>query len=327
MDEIRYIKTVYRKRGSGSGHMYSLMRFLDNTGNKYVWRVSRNDEVLMISERLGEDMHMTRQEYDMKRAVEASGLSEHFDALFSATATDPVSIPYVNPEVYGRMFAGSQGRRRLFPSNTNRSSHLPALFRFLEAGQGRLFISLFMDDHVLQVTVLGEYQGLSIMLQNLLDVMRPFGLFEHWSYTGDCVLEQLGSDRLFDTYFMREEEQSSAPETVSHQKHLEHKDYYQHTITNTNTSNFNAKEFRMANKEHIVVVMTRNSNASSSNDGEIKKLDEPYEKKGVVIEITDTELRLVFKNGPNKAVEAEAARNLYKRMHDKKLLGDWKFVR
>ncbi|CEF77692.1 unnamed protein product [Fusarium graminearum] len=116
MDEIRYIKTVYRKRGSGSGHMYSLMRFLDNTGDKYVWRVSRNDEVLMISERLGEDMHLTRQEYDMKRAVEASGLSEHFDALFSATATDPVSIPYVNPEVYGRMFAGSQGRRRLFPS-------------------------------------------------------------------------------------------------------------------------------------------------------------------------------------------------------------------
>lgn len=67
-----------------------------------------------------------------------------------------------------------------------------------------------MNDHVLQVTVLGEYQGLSMMLQNLLDAMRPFGLFEHWSYTGDCVLEQIGSDRLFDTYFMREEEQSSA---------------------------------------------------------------------------------------------------------------------
>ncbi|PTD08416.1 hypothetical protein FCULG_00005389 [Fusarium culmorum] len=212
MDEIRYIKTVYRKRWSGSGHMYSLMRFFDTTGDKYVRRVSRNDDVLMISERLGEDMHMTMQEYDMKRAVEASGLSEHFDALFSATATDPVSIPYVNPEVYGRMFAGSQGLyvHTLFRRNTNRSSHLPALFRFFEGGQGRLFISLFMNDHVLQVTVLGEYQGLSMMLQNLLDAMRPFGLFEHWSYAGDCVLEQLGSDRLFDTYFMREEEQSSA---------------------------------------------------------------------------------------------------------------------
>ncbi|KAF0641323.1 hypothetical protein FPSE5266_02255 [Fusarium pseudograminearum] len=195
MDEIRYIKTVYRKRGSGSGHMYSLMRFLDNTGDKYVWRVSRNDEVLMISERLGEDMHMTRQEYYMKRAVEA-------------------------------------------------------------------------------------------------------------------------------------------PESVSHQKHLEHKDYYQHTITNTdtstitntNTSTFNTKEFSMGNKEHVVVVMTRKSNESSSNDGEIKKLDKSYEKKGVVIAITPTQLQLVFKNGPNKAVEAEAAPNLYKRMHDKKLIGAWKFV-
>ncbi|UZP38253.1 hypothetical protein NXS19_006069 [Fusarium pseudograminearum] len=82
----------------------------------------------------------------------------------------------------------------------------------------------------------------------------------------------------------------------------------------------------MGNKEHVVVVMTRKSNESSSNDGEIKKLDKSYEKKGVVIAITPTQLQLVFKNGPNKAVEAEAAPNLYKRMHDKKLIGAWKFV-
>lgn len=94
--------------------MYSLMRFLDNTEGTYVWRVSRHDEVLMISEPLGPDMY--RQEYDVKRAVEASGLSDYYDTLFSATASDPISIPYVNPEVYGRMYTDSQSRRLLFPS-------------------------------------------------------------------------------------------------------------------------------------------------------------------------------------------------------------------
>ncbi|KAG8672073.1 hypothetical protein FPOAC1_005334 [Fusarium poae] len=113
MDELRYIKTIYRRKGSGWGYMYSLMRFIDNTGDKYVWRVSRHDELLMISEPLESDMH--RQEYDMKRAVEASGLSEHFDTLFSATANDPISIPYVNSEVYTRMYTDGQSRR-LFPS-------------------------------------------------------------------------------------------------------------------------------------------------------------------------------------------------------------------
>jgi hypothetical protein len=114
MEELRYLKSVFRRRGSGSGYMYSLMRFLDNTAGKYVWRVSRHDELLMISEPLGSYMHL--QEHDMMRAVEASGITEHFDTLFSATANDPISIPYVNTEVYGHIYGDSQSRRRLFLS-------------------------------------------------------------------------------------------------------------------------------------------------------------------------------------------------------------------
>ncbi|GKU05610.1 hypothetical protein FLAG1_08488 [Fusarium langsethiae] len=81
----------------------------------------------------------------------------------------------------------------------------------------------------------------------------------------------------------------------------------------------------MANK-HIVTIMSRKSNASASRDQEIKKLDKPWEKKGVVISITSTELQLVLANGPDKEVENWAAKNLRSQMEEKKLMGDWKPV-
>ena len=65
----------------------------------------------MISEPLRRDID--RQEYDMKRELERAGITEYFDVLFCATADDPVEIPYVNPEVYGRMYVDSHGRRQL----------------------------------------------------------------------------------------------------------------------------------------------------------------------------------------------------------------------
>ena len=111
MIEPRYLKIVLRRTSNSFGYMYSLMCFLDNNGSKYAWRVSRHDELLMVSEPLHRDID--RQEYDMKRALERAGITEFFDVLFCATADDPVEIPYVNPEVYGRMYVDSQGRRQL----------------------------------------------------------------------------------------------------------------------------------------------------------------------------------------------------------------------
>ena len=49
----------------------------------------------------------------MKRALKRAGITEYFDVLFCATANDPIEIPYVNPEVYGRMYVDSHGRRQL----------------------------------------------------------------------------------------------------------------------------------------------------------------------------------------------------------------------
>nr|CEG05032.1 unnamed protein product [Fusarium clavum] len=96
MNEPRYLKTILRRTSNSFGYMYSLMRFLDNNGSKYAWRVSRHDELLMISEPLRRDID--RQEYGMKRALERAGITEYFDVLFCATADDLVTIPYVNPE-------------------------------------------------------------------------------------------------------------------------------------------------------------------------------------------------------------------------------------
>jgi hypothetical protein len=91
----------------------------------------------------------------------------------------------------------------LFRRNTNPSNHLPAPLRFLQAGQGRLFVSLFMDHRMLQVTIQDDFRGLDRMRHDLLATMGQFGLFGHWTHTGDCVLERFHSNRLFETYFMQ----------------------------------------------------------------------------------------------------------------------------
>ncbi|KAL4731254.1 hypothetical protein ACLX1H_000218 [Fusarium chlamydosporum] len=75
---------------------------------------------------------------------------------------------------------------------------------------------------------------------------------------------------------------------------------------------------------HTITIMTRKSNASSSKDNEIKKLAKAYEKKGVNINITSTELQLVLANGSNKEIEASTAQNLRARMEKNGLMGDWK---
>jgi hypothetical protein len=76
--------------------------------------------------------------------------------------------------------------------------------------------------------------------------------------------------------------------------------------------------------KYVVIIMTRKSNAASSKDGEIKKLDKDYKKKGVEIKIAPNELQLVFANGPNKEVEDWTAKHLRKRMQEKGLVNDWR---
>lgn len=90
----------------------------------------------------------------------------------------------------------------LFRRNTEPSSHTPVLRQFLHGCRGRVFMTLFMDQTMLIVTFKDEDRGIANMRHSALIETREWGLWQHWSFTGDCVMEPYGRDTLFVTLSM-----------------------------------------------------------------------------------------------------------------------------
>jgi len=63
-------------------------------------------------------------------------------------------------------------------------------------------MTLLMDQSILIVTFQDENRGISNMRRSALIETREWGLWQHWGFTGDCVMEPYGRDTLFLTLSM-----------------------------------------------------------------------------------------------------------------------------